>query len=73
MTQIRPLYTLAVSTHIYTVRIDWILISKACLAKGSYLEKKIPHTADADSSTDAIGGWTKANSAKKKFFFARRF
>ena len=37
---------------------------------------KIPHTGDkasltdADSSTDAIGGWTKAKSAtKKKLFF----
>ena len=30
-------------------------------------------STDADSSTDAIGGWTKAKSAKKKLFFARRF
>ena len=36
---------------------------------------KIPHTGDkaslddADSSTDAIGGWTKAKSATKKTFF----
>ena len=41
------------------------------------LFKKIPHTGDkaslddADSSTDAIGGWTKAKSAKKKLFFLR--
>ena len=36
-------------------------------------EKKHLST-DADSSTDAIGGWTKAKSAKKnKHFFARRF
>ena len=31
---------------------------------------------DADSSTDAIGGWAKAKSATTKktfFFFARRF
>ena len=26
-------------------------------------------STDADSSTDAIGGWTKAKSAKKKLFF----
>ena len=31
-------------------------------------------STDADSSTDAIGGWTKAKSATtKNFFFARRF
>ena len=30
-------------------------------------------STDADSSTDAIGGWTKAKSAKKKLFFARQF
>ena len=28
-------------------------------------------STDADSSTDAIGGWTKAKSATKKNFFAR--
>ena len=28
-------------------------------------------STDADSSTNAIGGWTKANSAKKKLFFLR--
>ena len=28
-------------------------------------------STDADSSTDAIGGWTKAKSAKKKTFFLR--
>ena len=27
-------------------------------------------STDADSSTDAIGGWTKAKSAKKNFFCA---
>ena len=26
-------------------------------------------STDADSSPDAIGGWTKANSAQKKTFF----
>ena len=28
-------------------------------------------STDADSSTDAIGGWTKAKSATKKNFFLR--
>ena len=30
-------------------------------------------STDADSSTNAIGGWTKAKSAQKKLFFARIF
>ena len=30
-------------------------------------------STDADSSTDAIGGWTKAKSAKKNFFLRGNF
>ena len=30
-------------------------------------------STDADSSTDAIGGWTKAKSEKKNFFFRSDF
>jgi hypothetical protein len=29
-------------------------------------------STDADRSTDAIGGWTKAKSEEKEFFFARQ-
>ena len=29
-------------------------------------------STNADSSTDTIGGWTKAKSSKQKLFFARR-
>ena len=43
-----------------------------CNKKSRIRETKHLST-DADSSTDAIGGWTKAKSAKKKLFFARRF
>ena len=32
-------------------------------------KSRIRETKHADSSTDAIGGWTKAKSAKKKTFF----
>ena len=43
--------------------------------KKSRIREKKHLSTDADSSTDAIGGWTKAKSAKKKkkLFFARRF
>ena len=41
--------------------------------KNLYKKSRIRETkhlsTDADSSTDAIGGWTKAKSAKKKAFF----
>ena len=45
---------------------------KTRLKKSRIRETKHLST-DADSSTDAKGGWTKAKSAKKKLFFARRF
>ena len=53
---------------------SYSLLPKICLTY-----KKIPHTGDkasltnADSSTDAIGGWTKEKSAKKKLFFCGNF
>ena len=48
----------------------------------SYVQLQIPKSriretkhlsTDADSSTDAIGGWTKAKSAKKNFFLRGDF
>ena len=44
-----------------------------CIKKKSRIRETKQLSTDADSSTDAIGGWTKAKSAKKKLFFARRF
>ena len=43
------------------------------IKKNSRIRETKHLSTDADSSTDAIGGWTKAKSAKKKLFFARRF
>ena len=43
--------------------IDPITKKKSCIRETKHL------LTDADSSTDAIGGWTKAKSAKKKLFF----
>ena len=37
--------------------------------KKSRIQETKHLSTDADSSTDAIGGWTKANSATKKTFF----
>ena len=44
------------------------------LAQKSRIRETKHLSTDADSSTDAIGGWTNAKSATtKKLFFARRF
>ena len=45
----------------------WWTIKKTRIRETKHL------STDADRSTDAIGGWTKAKSATKKTFFARRF
>ena len=57
----------------------WIFISKYIVKRSriSYKKSRIRETkhlsTDADSSTDAIGGWTKAKSEKKTFFCAAIF
>ena len=44
------------------------------MLKKSRIREKKHLSTDADSSTDAIGGWTKAKSATTHFFFfARQF
>ena len=43
------------------------------ISKKSRIRETKHLSSDGDSSTDAIGGWTKAKSAKKELFFARRF
>ena len=52
------------------INVRWYL--KICFQKSRIRETKHLST-DADSSTDAIGGWTKANSAKKNFFLRDDF
>ena len=50
---------------------QWIFF---CLYKKSRIRETKHLSTNADSSTDAIGGWTKAKSAKKtQHFLARRF
>ena len=42
-----------------------------CVGKKSRIRETKHLLTNADSSTDAIGGWTKAKSATKKKFFLR--
>ena len=46
-----------------TLYVSQILNKKSRIRETKHL------STNADSSTDAIGGWTKAKSAKKKTFF----
>ena len=44
-----------------------------CFSKKSRIRETKHLSTDADSSTNAIGGWTKAKSAKKNFFLRSNF
>ena len=44
-------------------------IDMVCRDEKSRIRETKHLSTDADSSTDAIGGWTKAKSAKKTIFF----
>ena len=76
---LHPFYILCCFVAYSLVSQFTLFLGKIILAQTLFVKKKsrIRETkhlsTDADSSTDAIGGWTKANSAKKNFFFARQF
>ena len=68
----RPKGTLNIYSHF---KLDCNKLNKFNQSNKKSSIRETKHlSTDADSSTDAIGGWTKANSAtKKKLFFALRF
>ena len=49
------------------------MLHQKTLAKKSRIRETKHLSTDADSSTDAIGGWTKEKSAKKKLFLRGDF
>ena len=53
--------------------VGWSVCLLVDLCEKSRIRETKHLSTDADSSTDAIGGWTKAKSAKKKLFFARQY
>ena len=68
MTHDPPTLTLGVYIRLFCLnKQDRILKKKSRIRETKHL------STDADSSTDAIGGWTKAKSAKKNFFLRRDF
>ena len=69
-------YVVRGQTQIRTLRLLDQLGKKGQFGeKVSYfsLNRIVNLSTDADSSTDTIGGWTKAKSAKKKIKITRRF
>ena len=74
---VNPLRTSQIAEHLSSICLhSWshdksiLYLISHCLNKKSRIRETKHLSTDADSSTDAIGGWTKAKSAKKTFFCA---